>query len=139
MFFFQQEQDHHEGEDEQEEEDIPHHFPEFQDNYKDVLHSLSKKWLDTQLHHKVSATATNKFWELSVNYMSKMASLWEREGQPKQIPGFIHQRRKLYEEYSIDIEMEFGFKNKRTGTIEIVKSSSAPLKRLQHHEDYIKL
>lgn len=108
-------------------------------NYKDVLDSFSKNWLLTQLTHKVSARATNRFWDESMKFMPKLLELRSLQAPQKKIPKFINQRRKLYSDKCPEVKMEFAFKHKSTGVIKKVESSSAPLKALQHNENYIKL
>lgn len=104
-----------------------------------MLHSLSKKWLLTQLSHKVSAKATNAYWELCMEYVPNLKQMWHREGQVKDIPGFIRQRRKLHKEYCPTVEMEFGFRKKTDGSIHKVYTETSPLKQFQNNPDYTKL
>ena len=111
----------------------------FEDTYKDVLHSLSKHWLVTQLCQKVSAKAANQFWDLSITYLPKLVMFKEREGNVKNIPKFIQERRKLYQKYCPDVQMEFGFQKKSDGSIIKVSGSSTPLKDLQQNPEYQKL
>lgn len=113
-------------------------FQDFEDNSSDVLHSLSEKWLFTQLNHKVSAKATNEFWSLCTHYVPKLHTLWEREGRTKPFPGFINERRKLYSKCP-KVEMEFAFRNKHDGSIKIVHTETAPLKEYVNNGDYTKL
>lgn len=89
--------------------------------------------------HKVSATASNKFWDLSLQYAPKLQTMWEREGQVKGVPGFINQKRKLYKQYCPKVEMEFAFMSKIDGKIEKVNGGTAPVKKYQNNPDYIKL
>ena len=112
---------------------------ELDDNYTDVLHSFSEKWLKTQLTHRVSAKATNTFWDLCQQYFPKLNEMKEREGRQNKIPKFTQQRRKLYSKYCPDVKMEFAFRKKDDGTIKIFKGSSAPLKTIQLSSEYTKL
>ena len=112
---------------------------EYNDNYKDVLKNLSKKWLNAQLCHKVSAKATNEFWTLGMDFFHKLFQLKEREGVLRNPPQFIQQRRILFKDYCPKINMEFGYKNKRDGSIIEVESPNAPIKTLQNNMDFIKL
>ncbi len=111
----------------------------YEDNYMDVLHSVSKKWLCTQLTHKVSAAATNTFWDIALSCLPKVMDFKEREGISKNIPHFIQQRRKLYEECCPKIQMEFAFQRKDDGSIIKYLGTTAPLKEYQRNPDYIKL
>ena len=112
---------------------------QYEDTYKDVLHSLSWKWLLAQLTHKVSAKAANTFWDIAMHFLPILLDLKKREGMLKKTPKFIQQRRKLYRKYCPKVRMEFAFKKKSDGSITKVKSESAPLKQLQHNPEYIKL
>lgn len=109
------------------------------DNYNDVLHSLSKKWQCTQLTHKVSAKATNDLWSLAIGYFPKLFELKEREGRTKEVPKFIQQRRKMYQQYCPDVHMEFAFQKKSDGSIVKVYSQTAPLKTYQQNPNYVNL
>ena len=112
---------------------------EFQDNYKDALHSLAKKWFYTQMKHKVSATAANRFWSLSMSSVPVLHELWERQGISKPITGFINERNKLYDEFCPDVIMQFAFQNKLDGSIHNVTSSSAPFKAYDRNPNFVKL
>ena len=100
---------------------------------------MSKKWSYTQLSHKVSAKATNTFWDICMEYVPQLKEMWEREGHTKKVPGFIHQRRQLYKQYCPEVIMEFGFKNKTDGSVKKVTSGKTPLKEYQNNPDYVKL
>lgn len=63
----------------------------------------------------------------------------EREGRLKNVPKFIQQKRILDRDYSPEIEMDFAFKRKRDGSIVMRSSQTAPIKDLQHNEEYEKL
>lgn len=126
---------------EQQPEQEPDPDPEedFQDNYNDILQSLSKKWLETQLTHKVSARATNLFWDCAMDFIPKLMDFQQREGRTHGVPKFIQQRRKLYSEYCPQVTMHFGFRKKSDGSIIKVLSETAPVKELQGNNEYIKL
>lgn len=140
-----EEEEEEEGEDREEEEDedgLDFEFfsdTEFNDNYKDILYSFSRKWLFTQLTHKVSGKATNEFWNLTMEYMPKLLEFKKREGRTKNIPRFIHLRRQLYTKFCPKVKMEFAFRKKIDGSIIKHTSSAAPLKAFQLNQEYEKL
>ena len=123
----------------EDEDEADYNLPEFEDTFNDVLQNFTRKWLATQMNHKVSAKATNSFWDLGQEYIPKLVKLHEREGRHRHIPKFIQQRRKMYKEYCPDVQMEFAFQKKIDGSIITVRGNSAPLKALQHNTNYIKL
>ena len=110
----------------------------YDDTYTDVLNSLSRKWLFTQLSHKVSAKAANLFWSTTLNYLPQLLELKEREGREKSIPQFIQQRRKLYKDNCPDVQMEFAFR-KKDGSIVKHNGETAPMKAMQLNREYVKL
>ena len=140
----QQHQEVEDGEDGEEEEDrdLQQRLQEddpFEDTYKDVLHSLSRQWLSSQLTHKVSGKATNLFWDIAFQFIPKLLDMKHREGRTKNIPKFIQQRRLQERQYCPDIHMEFGFKKKSDGSIIIHSGPTTPLKAMQLNSDYVKL
>lgn len=112
---------------------------DYEDNYKDVLNSLSRQWMKTQLTHKVSAKASNTFWDLTLTYVPKLLNFKEREGHFKNIPKFINQRRKLTKQYCPDVQMEFAFRNRLDGSIIKHRGATSPLKEFQQNPNYMKL
>ena len=124
----------HEEEDEEDEEEIRE-----EDNYATVLHKLSKKWIFTQRTHKVSATATDKFWNLAIDIIPVLMKAKERENIVKKTPTITHQRKKMSKKVCPKVKMRFGFKNKSTGAIETVDCDAAPIKTYQGNPDYIKV
>ena len=128
----EEEEEEEEGEEEEEDQ-------EFQDTYKDVLNSLSRQWLLTQLNHRVSAKAANQFWDIAMKYLPKLLMFKEREGRQKNVPKFIQQRRKLYANHCPDVHMEFGFQKKCDGSINKISGGTAPLRTFQLNSEYTKL
>ena len=100
----------------------------------DFLEEISKKWILAQMKHHVSAEAANSFWDLAMKYVP--LSLQQRQ---KKIPQFVHQRRKMYQNYCPEVHMEFVYKNKLNGEIVTYKGTSAPLKMYQNNFVYEKL
>ena len=89
---------------------------EDQRDYFEMLNTLSKEWLQIELSHKVSKTATNAFWSLA----QKMTELFEVKNQTnvnRKTPQFSHQRKKLYENFAPKMKMEIAYRNKSTGEI----------------------
>ena len=123
----------------EEEEHDEDEEPEQADNYLSVKSELSKKWLNTQLTHHVSGSATNAFWELSMKYVPVLQSLKDGENVKKKTPSFTQERRKLYRDRCPDVKMKFGFKVKSTGVIKTVECESTPTNNYQRNPDYVKV
>ena len=126
----------HEAEQEEEEEDEQEQQHDENPGYYNLLHEMSEKWMSTQSNHKVSATATDAFWNIALKYWPKIVSAKKNEGITKKTPMFQNQRKKLHKSMSPVVEMEYGFLNVNDGTIEKVQSRTAPKRP---HGDYIKL
>ena len=108
------------------------------DNYFQVLRSMSKKWMDVQINHDVSECATNSFWQLAFDMIPIILGIKERCNIKKEVPGFIHIRRKLKEEKCPDIHMKFVYLNRSTNSVEEVQCRKAPVKEYPK-ANYIKL
>ena len=65
--------------------------------------------------------------------------LKDRDNVDRKIPQFVHQRRKLYKNFSPEVKMRFCYKNKLDGTIEIVDCHSTPSNQYQRNPNYEKL
>ena len=90
---------------------------EDRDDYNTALQSFSKKWLSIQLTHKTSASATNTFWKAALESLPKLLELKVEENIRKNVPTFVHQRRKLTGELCPDIHMTYVYRDKRDGSI----------------------
>lgn len=58
-------------------------------SYDNWFKALSKEWLHSQLHHHVSLTASNAFWNLSLKYIPKLIEMKKIEANTKKIPQFL--------------------------------------------------
>lgn len=128
-------------EEEEEEDDVEGDREEDEpvEDYFQVLSKLSEKWLETQLTHHVSATASNTFWAHAMESIPDLIRVKTRDNILRKTPGFTQERRKLHEDRCPKIHMKFGFKHKQTGAIETVDSQSAPMKQFQRNPDYVKV
>ena len=59
-----------------------------EDSYKDVMQQFSEEWLQTQLTHHVSLSATNAFWRVSMNFIPKIMELRNAELINRKVPQF---------------------------------------------------
>lgn len=85
---------------------------------------MSRKWLFTQLHHKVSATATEEFWRISTTHWPNLIEARKNEQILKKVPQFQNQRKKLYKNLCPDVVMEFTYLNVNDGSIKKIQSQS---------------
>ena len=89
--------------------------------YKDMLHQLSKDWLLLELHHKISRTGSNAFWNLSKDSFPKLIEAKKREANEKKIPQSRTLRDKLYRNYVPPISLEIAYECKATGDVIIME------------------
>ena len=122
---------------EAEESDVegdPGEFNEVED-YQTMLHKMSKEWLELELTHRVSKTASDAFWNFGKEWFPKLFKTKTIQKVRRKTPGFTHLRRRMYDQYVPNVKMEFGFKHKETGAITVVKDVSvAPVSRFPRHE-----
>ena len=105
-----------------------------EDNYYQLLHDFSKKWLSLQLTHNVSLKATDAFWRVAVNSLNRIYSAKSRQGVKKRIPQFAHQRRTLYSDECPRIGMNFAYLHKDTEEIHEVRDvDTAPIRRFENY------
>lgn len=114
------------------EEDCP------KSQYENLLYSLSKKWLLIQLTHDVSAAAANAFWDVALTFFPGLAAAKKNCGAIKKVPGYIHLRRKLYDDICPPINMTFAFLNKNTRNTEEIESKKDPSRQFPRSQ-YTKL
>lgn len=98
-------------------------------NYNGTLNSLSEKWLQVQLTHRVSATAANSFWTTAMQLIPEVCRTREASNITKNVPCFEHIRRKLYSDNCPTVHMTFVYYNKTTQSIEAVECEKNPGKK----------
>ena len=109
--------------------DPPSPGPDDEDNdvnYQGLLQDLKEKWLLTQLTHNVSAAATNSFWDLGLSYFPALIAEKLDNNVKKDVPGFIHLRRGLYEDMCPEVHMKYAYLKKSTQEIQVIYVDKCP-------------
>ena len=106
---------------EEEEEDDDDNEEE-EDEEENYLEELTKKWFVAQVRHHVSAAGANAFWDAAFKFIPLLQT------RTKKVPKFVHQRRKLVQNYSPPVEMEYVFRKKSDNSIVKYKGTTAPVK-----------
>ena len=96
------------------------------EDYYDLLATLSKKWLNVQLTHQVSAAATNSFWAIANTFLPVISAAKDKCNVNKNVPGFVHIRRTMKKQMCPEVQMKFVYLNKNTRAIEVVHSKTSP-------------
>ena len=109
------------------------------ESFENVLQSFSKEWLHAHLTHNVSLAASNIFWQLSFNFVSKIQSLRASEGINRKIPQFLQVRKNMYTDICPQVHMSFAFLNKNDGSIIHVDANQTPLRQYERDPLYQKL
>ena len=92
-------------------------------NYRDLLADLSQKWLENEIHHKVSKEASNYFWRIA---NERFHELYVAKGnRSRKIPQFSHLREQLYHKKVPRVNMEIGYKAKEDGEVTVVKDATS--------------
>ena len=94
--------------------------------YDDFLSEITKMWLLIELHHTVSKAASDAFWQVAMHYFPELFRLKEEQRMQKKTPQFTHIRRKLMDMHLPKIQMELGYRNKKTGVETHIVSDVAP-------------
>ena len=108
------------------------------EDFPDMLNDVAEKWLMVQLTHQVSASATNAFWSVALQSIPNLVQCKTANSIKKNIPGYIHLRRKIYENECPEVKMKFVYQNKNTQAIEIVHSNTNPSREYDRN-NYVKL
>ena len=93
------------------------------DDYDSILHFLSKEWLTTEVHHRVSKTASDAFWALAKKWFHKLFTVKKIQKVTRKTPDFVHIRRRLYLDYVPPIKMDLGYRNKEIGEISVLENT----------------
>ena len=117
--------DEHDDDDDDDDDMDMDEIPE----YFHLLQTLSQKWLDVELTHNVSKSASNAFWNLAKTHFHSLFIQKQVQGISKKTPMFTHLRNKLYDSHCLPVNMEFGYVHKRSGQLSFVTSEKTPLSR----------
>lgn len=105
-------------------------------DFESTFFSFSKEWLNTQLTHRVSLTASNCFWKLALKYIPKIHELKTAENIKKKIPQYLQVKKNLYQDHCPEIRMSFVFLNKADGSIIKVQDDHTPLNQFLRNSQY---
>lgn len=99
---------------------------EFQeiDTYQSILEHLSREWIQLEINHEVSKTASNAFWDLAKLWFHRLFRAKEIQKVKKKTPTFEHIRKTLHDKYVPPIKMEFSYKDRETGEVIITENLS---------------
>ena len=100
------------------------------EGYHTILENLCNAWMESELDHSVSQSASNAFWKISFDFIPKLLAAKELQNIKRKIPQFNHIRRKLYDRDTPKVNMEIGYRNKESEEINVVKDcTTMPRKR----------
>ena len=99
-----------------------------EEDYFSLLDDVSRQWLDSELLHNVSKTASNHLWKLACTKVVKLFDIKRRQNISRKVPMFQQIRKKLSTNVP-PITMEIGYINKTSGELEIERNlRSTPVK-----------
>ena len=110
-----------------------------ENDYVSFFNSFCKQWLHTQLTHHVSLAASNTFWKLSFENISKIFDLKRNENISRKIPQFYQIRKNFYKDNCPEVKMSFAFLDKNDQSIIHVNGDTTPLKEYERNPQYQKL
>lgn len=95
--------------------------------YAELLKDLSRKWLDLEVHHCTSKSASEDFWELAKKAFPKLHKAKIDAMIFQDIPKFNNQRLKLYKNNVPPINLKNAYLNKATKEIVVVEGKKNPV------------
>ena len=104
------------------------------DDYDTILAKMVEDWMDIELRHRVSKTASNLFWDLSRTCFHRLFRAKDLQSIKKKTLSFLHIRKKLHQERVPPVHMEMAFQNKDTGVVSVVRDTKTRKNEFQSHE-----
>ena len=95
-----------EDEDDEDEEDYNEGIYGEPQDYSSLLDSLSQKWMENELDHTISQTASDALWKLAFSFIPKIMESKHLQNVTRKIPGFKHIRKKLYAEKTPKVNLK---------------------------------
>ena len=109
-------------------------------DFNTVFTLLMHAWILVEIRHRVSKEASSAFWDVANKFFPLLFHARRMEKITRKIPQFRHLRAKLYQKHVPRISIEYGYENKKTGEITIVKDQiCTPKKRFppsKYHQLY---
>lgn len=93
------------------------------EDYDTILKHLSKQWIDTEISHRVSKTASDAFWKLGKKWFHKLFQTKAAQGVRRKTPDFTQIRRRLYIEYVPPIKMDICYEDRENGALSIIQDT----------------
>ena len=94
-----------------------------EESFQYVMQQFSEEWIRNEIKHKVSKQASSGFWNVAIEWMSKIDSAFNRENK-KKLPKFDHIRRKISADKVPPISMDIGFIDKETQELTVVNNAN---------------
>ena len=92
------------------------------ESFKYLLNQFSEEWMNNEINHKVSKTASSEFWNIAKKYMFSLSSAFNLENK-KKFPKFAHIRRKLVKEKVPRISLQTGYVHKTSQLLTIANDT----------------
>ena len=105
-------------------DDDDNHFEDPEDDepdersYQELFEQVSRDWMDIELDHQVSKTASNLFWKIASSKMIKMFEKKRTENIGRKTPQF-QQIRRNFNKTVPTISMDIGYIDKGTGELTV--------------------
>ena len=116
------------------------HDESFDDiDYFSLFDRISQMWLEVELTHNVSKSASNAFWKIATTVMMQLFQKKEELNIRRKIPMFPNQRKLLYEQHTLPVDLSFVFKHNASGVLtKVNRTDKTPISRFPASE-YTKL
>ena len=104
-------------------------------DYSECLNELSRQWINCEIHHAVSKTASNELWRVAKNHFKKLYELKSSQNVQSKVPQLAHIRRKMVEEKVPPISMEVAYQDKETDEVIVLEDlTKSPVSQYPPHK-----
>ena len=96
------------------------------DEYMKILNQLSKEWFLAESEHNISKSASDALWNLGSKWFPLLYDAKRRQNIRKNVPQFVHIRRRINEKNSPPITLKIAYEEKETGQVITINSKTTP-------------
>ena len=97
--------------------------------YSEILDKLSREWLDTELGHTISNSASEALWSVAEKFFHHLHRAKLNEMIYTPIPKFVSIRRRMFDTMVPPVELEIVYEHKESNELVKVKTDHTPVSK----------
>ena len=94
--------------------------------YVSILNQLCNDWFVEEIDHNISKAAGDALWKIASKWFHPLYEAKKKLSISKNVPQFVHLRRRIYAKKTPPIELKTVYEEKETGEVIVVNSESTP-------------